>query len=232
MSFQRSGKTPSPEGYRNLGKSRSCQHSGILQDCFHRAGALESLQRFALQNDSKKTKRKRCYEVPPVKCRGAFFRPSFSFSLASVLMGNKREGICEQRRTASSFRFPALAILLYVDQVALPTGQCFAASPAVSKRESWLTPRRRAFAQMTRTFSPARSLHLVHKLTTRVPLLFLPCLLFAMRSKHRPPVYPCCGRPPPPPAHRRPKCSVNMPHTKHANSRATAVTATFRFTPR
>ena len=49
MSFQRSGKTPSPEGYRNLGKSRSCQHSGILQDCFHRAGALESLQRFALQ---------------------------------------------------------------------------------------------------------------------------------------------------------------------------------------
>ena len=35
----------SPEGYRNLGKSRSCQHSGILQDCFHRAGALESLQR-------------------------------------------------------------------------------------------------------------------------------------------------------------------------------------------
>lgn len=39
----------SPEGYRNLGKSRSCQHSGILQDCFHRAGALESLQRFALQ---------------------------------------------------------------------------------------------------------------------------------------------------------------------------------------
>ena len=50
MSFQRSGKTPSPEGYRNLGKSRSCQHSGILQDCFHRAGALESLQRFALQD--------------------------------------------------------------------------------------------------------------------------------------------------------------------------------------
>ena len=42
----------SPEGYRNLGKSRSCQHSGILQDCFHRAGALESLQRFALQNDT------------------------------------------------------------------------------------------------------------------------------------------------------------------------------------
>ena len=32
----------SPEGYRNLGKSRSCQHSGILQ---------EILQRFALQND-------------------------------------------------------------------------------------------------------------------------------------------------------------------------------------
>ena len=30
----------SPEGYRNLGKSHSCQHSGILQ---------EILQRFALQ---------------------------------------------------------------------------------------------------------------------------------------------------------------------------------------
>ena len=203
--------------------------TGVIQHFrFHASPArtAEMLQRFALQNDRKKTKRKRCYEVPPVKCRGAFFRPSFSFSLAS------REGICEQRRTASSFRFPALAILLYVDQVALPTGQCFAASPAVSKRESWLTPRRRAFAQMTRTFSPARSLHLVHKLTTRVPLLFLPCLLFAMRSKHRPPVSPCCGRTPPPPAHRRPKCSVNMPHTKHANSRATAVTATFLFTPR
>ena len=66
-------------------------------------------------------------------------------------MGNKRDGICEQKRTAASFRFPALAILLYVDQVALPTGQCFAVSPALSKRESWLTPRRKAFAQMTRT---------------------------------------------------------------------------------
>ena len=32
----------SPKGYRNLGKSRSCQHSGILK---------EILQRFALQND-------------------------------------------------------------------------------------------------------------------------------------------------------------------------------------
>ena len=71
-------------------------------------------------------------------------------------MGNKREGICEQRRMASSFRFPALAILLYVDQVALPTGQWFAASPAVYKRESWLTPRRTAFAQMTRTFPCAK----------------------------------------------------------------------------
>ena len=40
----------SPEGYRNLGKNRSCQHSGILQDCFHRAGALESLKREARQN--------------------------------------------------------------------------------------------------------------------------------------------------------------------------------------
>ena len=68
-------------------------------------------------------------------------------------MGNKRDGICEQKRTAASFRFPALAILLYVDQVALPTGQWFAASPALSKRESWLTPRRTAFAQMTQTFS-------------------------------------------------------------------------------
>ena len=32
----------SPEGFQNIGKSRSCQHSGILQDCFHRAIALKS----------------------------------------------------------------------------------------------------------------------------------------------------------------------------------------------
>ena len=51
----------SPEGYRNLGKSRSCQHSGILQDCFHRAGALESLQRFALQVRVSKVKTEPLY---------------------------------------------------------------------------------------------------------------------------------------------------------------------------
>ena len=32
-------------------KSLSCRLPGILHDCFHRVGALESLQRFALQND-------------------------------------------------------------------------------------------------------------------------------------------------------------------------------------
>ena len=45
--------------------SISCRLPGILHDCFHPAGALESLQRFALQafqrsgESSKKTKRKR-----------------------------------------------------------------------------------------------------------------------------------------------------------------------------
>ena len=39
----------SPDSFQNIGKSNSCPYSGILQDCFYRAGALESLQRFALQ---------------------------------------------------------------------------------------------------------------------------------------------------------------------------------------
>ena len=39
----------SPDGYQNVGKSLFCRLPGILHDCFHRAGALESLQRFALQ---------------------------------------------------------------------------------------------------------------------------------------------------------------------------------------
>ena len=96
-------------------------------------------------------------------------------------MGNKRDGICEQKRTAASFRFPALAILLYVDQVALPTGQWFAASPALSKRESWLTPRRTAVAQMTQTFScpkPPPCSQISSSFTPPVP--FVPFALFSL----------------------------------------------------
>ena len=137
-----------------------------------------------------------------------------------------------------SFRFPALAILLYVDQAPLPTGQWFAVSPAVSMRESWLTPRRRAKTRMTQTFphpkppASGRKSTLHHHtplcaFTQGVSSGLLPSSCFILGA-----AYPWDCNPTAEPASPGVRRPLNIPHTKHANSRATAVTATLCFTPR